>query len=224
MKRELISVLTSDIVRSSKMPPSRIDELMTHIVPDFISRLEGTSSYSSYRGDSCQFTLTRPEKSLYISTLLRIFVITQTPVEQQYRSLYDIRTAIGIGTYDKNTDWGAFVYSGHMLDNMKGRQRTSVRTLWEEDDTDEELGLLAAMTDAIISKWSRRQAEIMLAWLTADARERRKNSILASEFHVTPAAISDTVNDSDGKLLVRILDHAENLISAKSNETTEEGT
>ena len=64
----------------------------------------------------------------------------------------------------------------------------------------------------------------MLAWLTADARERRKNSILASEFHVTPAAISDTVNDSDGKLLVRILDHAENLISAKSNETIEEGT
>ena len=53
MKREIISVLTSDIVRSSKLTPARVDELLMHIVPDFISRLEGTSSYSSYRGDSC---------------------------------------------------------------------------------------------------------------------------------------------------------------------------
>ncbi len=72
------------------------------------------------------------------------------------------------------------------------------------------------MTDAIISKWSKRQAEIMLAWITEDTRERKKNSLLASEFHVTPAAISDTVIDSEGKLLMRILTRAENLISKKS--------
>jgi hypothetical protein len=213
--KNIISVLTSDIVKSSKLSPATVRNLMEVAIPDFISRLGYTESYSSYRGDECQFIVTRTEKSLYVSTLLRIFVITCTPVEQQYRSLYDIRTAIGIGTYEKDTDWSAFIYSGHLLDNMKGRQRTSVRTLWEEDDTDEELGLLSSMTDAIISKWSRRQAEIMLAWLTTDARERRKNSILASEFHVTPAEISDTVIDSDGKLLMRILTRAEHLISKK---------
>lgn len=127
---KIISVLTSDIVKSSKLLPATVRNLMEVAIPDFISGLGLTESYSSYRGDECRFIVTRPEKTLYVSTLLRIFVITCTPVEQQYRSLYDIRTAIGIGTYEKDTDWSAFVYSGHLLDNMKGRQRTSVRTLW----------------------------------------------------------------------------------------------
>ena len=105
MTNNIISVLTSDIVNSSKMKTEDVENLVGKQIPALISKMSSIAyNYSSYRGDSTQVTISVPTKAIYVATLLRIYVIACTNYDERYTNKYDIRTSIGIGTRETDNN------------------------------------------------------------------------------------------------------------------------
>ena len=105
MTNNIISVLTSDIVNSSKMKTEDVENLVGKQIPALISKMSSIAyNYSSYRGDSTQVTILDPTKAIYVATLLRIYVIACTNYDERYTNKYDIRTSIGIGTRETDNN------------------------------------------------------------------------------------------------------------------------
>ena len=160
-KGNIVAVLTADMVKSSLMDVRFKQQLLQVEVKNFLEQHTRLVDYQVYRGDEIQFTIANPEDALLVASLLRTFIITRTPDEQRYKRLLDVRIAIGIGKTSElaEHDGEAYILSGHLMDKI-GKQRVSVVTACKE--INEVLSLHAMTVDAIINKWSKRQAEIML--------------------------------------------------------------
>lgn len=133
------------------------------------------------RGDSFQCLIPNPRAALQIALLIRTYVRSlnptatydiyhrENPTLSQTRLLtkwmFDVRMAIGIGSldYEGNTlaesDGEAFHLSGRALDRLKdGRQNLEITT---SDIHKEELASMAILVDAIISKTTALQCEVI---------------------------------------------------------------
>lgn len=119
------AVLTGDIVGSTRLNPSRRQDLFNSFV--LLSKLLQMSfpediSYplSNFRGDSWQLIVNRPQKSLEISLFIRTFFRFNFEKEK-----IDTRIAIGIGKINfipkENISAGdgpAYISSGHLLEEL----------------------------------------------------------------------------------------------------------
>lgn len=196
----IVAVLTADMVKSSLMDVRFKQYLLQVEVKNFLEQHTRLVDYQAYRGDEIQFTIANPEDALLVASLLRTFIITRTPDEQRYKRLLDVRIAIGIGRTSElvEHDGEAYILSGHLMDKI-GKQRVAVVTAWKEIN---EVLILHAMTvDAIISKWSKRQAEIMLDVLLDVPREQ-----ILLEKNISSSTLSSFLKKSDAKLLKKIIE------------------
>jgi len=206
-KDNIVAVLTADMVKSSLMDVRFKQHLLQVEVKNFLEQHTQLVDYQAYRGDEMQFTIANPEDALLVASLLRTFIITRTPDEQRYKRLLDIRIAIGIGKTSElvEHDGEAYILSGHLMDKI-GKQRVAVVTAWKE--INEVLSLHAMTVDAIISKWSKRQAEIMLDVLLDVPREQ-----ILLEKNISSSTLSSFLKKSDAKLLKKIIEpHFNNVI------------
>ena len=196
----IVAVLTADMVKSSLMDVRFKQHLLQVEVKNFLEQHTRLVDYQFYRGDEIQFTIANPEDALLVASLLRTFIITSTPDEQRYKRLLDVRIAIGIGRTSElaEHDGEAYILSGHLMDKI-GKQRVAVVTAWKE--INEVLSLHAMVVDAIISKWSKRQAEIMLDVLLDVPREN-----ILSEKNISSSTLSSFLKKSDAKLLKKIIE------------------
>ena len=199
-KDNIVAVLTADIVKSSLMDVRFKQHLLQVEVKNFLEQHTRLVDYQFYRGDEIQFTIANPEDALLVASLLRTFIITRTPDEQRYKRLLDVRIAIGIGRTSElvEHDGVAYILSGHLMDKI-GKQRVAVVTAWKE--INEVLSLHAMTVDAIISKWSKRQAEIMLDVLLDVPREQ-----ILLEKNISSSTLSSFLKKSDAKLLKKIIE------------------
>ena len=199
-KGNIVAVLTADMVKSSLMDVRFKQHLLQVEVKNFLEQHTRLVDYQFYRGDEIQFTIANPEDALLVASLLRTFIITRTPDEQRYKRLLDIRIAIGIGRTSElvKHDGEAYILSGHLMDKI-GKQRVAVVTAWKE--INEVLSLHAMTVDAIISKWSKRQAEIMLDVLLDVPREQ-----ILLEKNISSSTLSSFLKKSDAKLLKKIIE------------------
>ena len=210
-KSNIVAVLTADMVKSSLMDVRFKQHLLQVEVKNFLEQHTRLVDYQAYRGDEIQFTIANPEDALLVASLLRTFIITRTPDEQRYKRLLDVRIAIGIGKTSElvEHDGEAYILSGHLMDKI-GKQRVAVVTAWKE--INEVLSLHAMTVDAIISKWSKRQAEIMLDVLLDVPREN-----ILCEKNISSSTLSSFLKKSDAKLLKSIILHASKVITEKTD-------
>ena len=199
-KSNIVAVLTADMVKSSLMDVRFKQHLLQVEVKNFLEQHTRLVDYQFYRGDEIQFTIANTEDALLVASLLRTFIITRTPDEQRYKRLLDVRIAIGIGKTSElvEHDGEAYILSGHLMDKI-GKQRVAVVTAWKE--INEVLSLHAMTVDAIISKWSKRQAEIMLDVLLDVPREQ-----ILLEKNISSSTLSSFLKKSDAKLLKKIIE------------------
>ena len=170
---DMKSVITADIVGSTKIPAENRDRLPA-LIYELADELQVVSplKVEIFRGDSFQVLVQRPEEALRVAILFRAGLRKSRLLE---KGSIDARMAVGIGevSYDAEqlslSDGQAFVFSGREFDELKKR-RLSVVTPNEEYNA--ELLVSTSMIDDIVSHWSRSQSEcVYLSLLTGEKQD-----------------------------------------------------
>lgn len=210
----LYAILTGDVVDSSKITSRHRDLLLNTLKASFneVSKQlagNGQVSFDIFRGDSFQGLIPDPREALTASLMIRANLRSEQPDKSAIN--WDSRTAIGIGTVEylpnqvSEGDGQAYRSSGHLLDEMKTKQRLLFHTPWEE--IDKELNTQAALLDAIIAKWSPQQAEVVLDLLRQKSRKQ-----IGEELGISQAAVYYRVKGSGWNAIEKFLDRYRALI------------
>lgn len=176
------AVITGDIIQSSKLDAETRQWLISSLKSALVQWNEDFDMQSELiRGDSFQCLIPQPELALQIALLIRTYVRSLNPTaayDIYHRAnpaisharlltnwLFDVRIAIGIGDIDyegdtlAESDGEAFHLSGRALDRLKdGRQNLAIIS---RDDYRGELATLATLLDAIVSKTTALQCEVI---------------------------------------------------------------
>ncbi len=164
---KIYAVLTGDLIGSSRFRIEEREEILSNLKDSFkiISPDIIASPFVVFRGDSFQGVLSRPDEALNAALIIRASLLSKFKGK---RTRLDARIAIGIGTIDYlprdqagEGDGEAFRNSGPELDKMKkGEQNLIIRTPWTE--INEEFRTECALLDALIQRWTKEQAEVIL--------------------------------------------------------------
>lgn len=175
---ETIAVITGDIVKSRKIAPADIDNVITslketfEIINNHLLNKKGT--FEIFRGDSFQGIVPYPEKALLVALILRAHLRTFIPSDRKpagmrsdkpiLNAYSDARVSVGIGKIryraEKVTEsqGDAFEKSGHLFDKLKkDDERLGVATPW--GDINKELEVECKLADAVIDRWTPNTAE-----------------------------------------------------------------
>lgn len=207
------AIITGDIIDSTMIPITQRQALLDIIkkVALYVQKLSSLR-YEIFRGDSFQFVIDKPQQALIIAILLRAFLRKATPEESC--NIWDARVSIGIGeiTYVSTdiatSDGEAFQLSGRGLDAL-GKRTLGIFTRWE--DINEELQISTAFADDIISNWSRYQAEIMIASIGDNLKQKE----IAIKFKKTPQAVNKTLISAKDNLIKMYIKRFETIILNK---------
>jgi hypothetical protein len=171
------AVITGDIIQSTRLAADTRLRLIKQI-QYALKTWETDFTFSSefFQGDSFQCLLQHPGFSLRVSLLLKTFIRSlnaelfalgkksKATGDQSSAHIMDARIAIGIGEAKRGTTMAtsngtAFILSGHLLDNLKkGKQSFSIAT---DDDYHAELSTASALIDALMSKTTAFQCEVI---------------------------------------------------------------
>ncbi len=172
------AVITGDIIQSSKLDAETRQWLMRSLkaaLEQWDNDFEMESEL--IRGDSFQCLISNPELALKIALLIRTYIRSLNPTaayDIYHREnpailltnwLFDVRIAIGVGGIDyegdtlAESDGEAFHLSGRALDLLKdSRQNLAIVST---DKNKEELATMAPLLDAIISKTTALQCQVI---------------------------------------------------------------
>jgi hypothetical protein len=160
------AVLTGDIVGSTRLNPSRRQDLFNTFI--FLSKLLQTNfpediSYalSNFRGDSWQLIVNRPQKSLEISLFIRTYFRFNFEKEK-----IDSRIAIGIGKVNfipkENLSAGdgpAYICSGHLLEGLTSSRMAIGFAVDKINSFEPCVENLILLLDHIITSWGTSQCQ-----------------------------------------------------------------
>ena len=228
MKNDLYAVVTGDIIGSSRFKEKTYRELMLALNLSFETIKETWPNISygpfrTYRGDSFQGILSRPEKALHVAIVIRACLRSFFQIKRR-RNAVDARIAIGIGTISSlphgpvaEGDGEAFRRSGPILDKIEQEKRSKthtqlfIKTPWNEVDT--ELEVECILLDALINRWSAEQAEAIL-----DQMRGLTQRAAARKHGITQSAVSQRLLDAGGHAIRKLCRRYQSLIiGAKNN-------
>ena len=176
------SVITGDIIQSSHLDAEIRQWLMEAIKKTMLGwHKEFEMESELVRGDSFQCLTRKPNLALTIALLIRTFVKSLNPnstqdiyqcpkpilrhAAQLSSPSFDLRMAIGVGTIDyegatlAESDGEAFQLSGKALDALK--ESRSHFNIVSHDGYAKELASMAVLLDAIVSKTTALQCEVI---------------------------------------------------------------
>ncbi len=198
---KVYAVITGDIVDSTKLDSGQRNRLFKILKNTFsvIKKIEPTTSFKVFRGDSFQGISESPQMALGYAIMIRAALRT---VEQDaLENMWDARIAVGIGKVeypDKEilkADGEAFRNSGRMLNKMKSDERILIKTPWKS--VNEEFDVTCALSDGIIKKWSSSQAQVIVKQIAGmnqtEIAEELKISQAATHYRLK-AANWDAIN------------------------------
>jgi len=175
----IYAVVTGDIIASSKLPPherKRLLDVMQAASKALRSFLKDVVPFDVdiFRGDSWQLLVAKPEKALNAALYFRAFLMAKMAPKR-----VDTRLAIGVGSVDfvsqdrvSKGDGEAFRQSGRALENLKGYHRM---TFAFPEGMDEQVTLavktVVYLMDALVMKWTPKQAQAVLAVLEGKNQE-----------------------------------------------------
>lgn len=159
-KNKDIGVITGDLIRSTQLPKSVKNELISYI-DDFLNDNQDIiQSIRFYRGDSFQLAVKR-EKAVFVALILEAIILSKTGTYA--------RIGIGIGGVSKlspenvlQSEGEAFLLSGHQLDKMKDEGRTlkiAVNSKQFQPILSASLGIM----ETIVLGWKTGQAAVIAA-------------------------------------------------------------
>lgn len=168
MKRiEYCAVLTGDIVGSSRLRPRQLEAVRASLV-DAVDMARGwkrglvKGKVEFFRGDAWQLLLADPALALRVAILVRASL--------RAYGVADTRIAIGLGKAGRisarriSLSTGqAFVVSGRALDRMTLYSNLTIETPESCGVLSEWLPVVGHLCDSLVSRWTRRQAEIVRA-------------------------------------------------------------
>ena len=205
----IVSVLTGDIVNSSKIPDAGVS-LMKGL-NKFLDQQKKNYpdiKFEFYRGDAFQIVLFQPELSIKLATLIRTFVISSSPTPTQR---YDVRISIGLGTADKLdskvtlSNGQAFIFSGHGLDKIKIKERLVFKSGDEQLNSD--MFISTTALSVIISQWTLKRAKIALAMMLGESRDD-----ICKKFNILTTTLSTSLSGSNYSEMQKIIKWSEDRI------------
>jgi len=195
--KKLYSVITGDIVKSSRLPLEKHKQLikvMQSCSKDIAVIFPKVLKYEPkfFRGDSWQILLQKPEAALNIALFYRAYLKAKMQLDS-----IDSRMAISVGTVDFiESSFGvgnAYKISGKALDKKSKRRIRFVSDILRDSEL---IDLLIQNTDFISSKWTSRQSKIVLL-----ALQNKNQKEIARKLNITQQAVSQQM-DSLGWLLI----------------------
>ena len=211
----IVSVLTGDIVNSSKIPDAGVS-LMKGL-NKFLDQQKKNYpdiKFEFYRGDAFQIVLFQPELSIKLATLIRTFVISSSPTPTQR---YDVRISIGLGTADKLdskvtlSNGQAFIFSGHGLDKIKIKERLVFKSGDEQLNSD--MFISTTALSVIISQWTLKRAKIALAMMLGESRDD-----ICKKFNILTTTLSTSLSGSNYSEMQKIIKWSEDRIKMYTEE------
>ena len=176
---ECYAVLTGDIIKSTALSQSDLEDVRTGVL-NTVDEVKGwkrglvKGKAEFFRGDTWQLLLTSPAMALRVSVFLRASLLAAGKA--------DSRIAVGLGRVEKvsprrvSLSTGeAFVLSGHGLDGMTQYSRMTILAPKSAGALSEWLPVLGHLCDALISRWTERQAEIVCS--AVHPREAKQEDI-----------------------------------------------
>jgi len=159
------AVLTGDIVKSTLLPPGALDRVRSDLF-HAVDQVKGwdkglvRGKAEFFGGDAWQLLLTDPRRALRVAVYLRAALLASGAV--------DTRVSVGLGAVDKvspsriSLSMGeAFQLSGRGLNNMTSLSRLTIEIPTSAGQLAAWLPVVAHLCDALIARWTRRQAEII---------------------------------------------------------------
>ncbi|MBK7629413.1 MAG: hypothetical protein IPJ23_01580 [Ignavibacteriales bacterium] len=195
--KKLYSVITCDIVKSSKLSLENhklLVKVMKSSSKDLSKIFPDALKYEPelFRGDSWQLLIKKPELALSIALFYRAYLRAKMQL-----SSIDARMAISIGTVDYiESSFGvgnAYKISGKALDKKGKRKIRFVSDIIPNSDV---IDLIIQNTDHISSKWTSNQCKIVLL-----ALQNMDQQSIAVKLRITQQAVSKQM-DSIGWMIV----------------------
>lgn len=217
--KKIYAVLTGDLIGSSRFRVEEREKVISNLKDSFkmISPDIITSMFVIFRGDSFQGVLSRPEEALIAALIIRSSLLSRFKGK---RARLDARIAIGIGTIDYlpgnqvgEGDGEAYRNSGLELDKMKKReQNIIIKTPWA--GINEELRIECSLLDALIQRWTKEQAEVILYHITKGVTQEEIARIL----NISQPAVFQRLKIGGYWAVQAFLEHFEAIIHDKAEE------
>ncbi len=195
--RKLYSVITGDIVKSSRLPLDKhklLLKIMQRCSKDISEIYPKALKYEPefFRGDSWQILIQKPELALNIALFYRAYLKAKMQLDS-----IDSRMAISVGTVDFiAASFGvgnAYKISGKTLDKKTRRRIKFVSDILPSEEL---IDLIILNTDFISAKWTSRQSKIVLL-----ALQNKTQKEIAVKLNITQQAVSQQM-DSLGWLTI----------------------
>lgn len=195
---EHFAVLTGDIVNSSQLALDALhnirkcfDQAITVISEWEDGLVLGEVEF--YRGDSWQLLINNPESALRVAVFIRASLF--------YYLSIDTRISIGLGRVSNifpnsvsHSTGEAFNLSGHGLNTMTGYTRLTIEIPKFTGVLREWLLVVAGLSDSLINKWTRRQAETVHLAAQPDIVNQIE---IANRLSVVRQTVTDILKSAD---------------------------
>lgn len=218
-KRPLASVITGDIIGSSKLSIDRRKDLYREfqLLSSLLKQqypLDVLYDISNFRGDGWQIICNRPKKAVEITLFIRMYFRFTFQEEK-----LDTRAAIGVGTIDfippqniSAGDGDAYLQSGHLLESFR-EQRMGIEFSHAENETLSQAiknGIL--LLDLIATSWSSGQCQSVF-WALHGLKQKE----IAANWKpnpITQASVSVSLKTAGWNQIKESLDLFEGLLSS----------
>lgn len=221
------AIITGDVIHSTRISVEHRDWLFKQIAAE-LKQLNKAYKIRSetFRGDSFQCWIKHPIDALKIALLIKTFIRSLNPssvynVSRKNSSekakgiisptwIFDARIAIGIGEVEllsnrlASSGGKAFQLSGQLLDKMKNRKQSLA--IATEDRFKEELETEFILLDAIISKTTALQCEVINYKLLGYTEHE-----IAKEISVGQSAINQRSNSGNWNAIEAMLKRFEKI-------------
>lgn len=206
--KKLYSVITGDIVKSSKLSLDKhklLVKVMRNCSKEISKIFPDSLKYQPelFRGDSWQVLIKKPELALSIALFYRAYLRAKMLL-----SSIDARMAISIGTVDFiESSFGvgdAYKISGKALDKKGKRKIKFVSDILPNSNA---IDLLIHNTDFISARWTSKQCKIVLL-----ALQNKDQKAIASKLRITQQAVSKQIDVAGWTIVSDNVDYFKNVV------------
>lgn len=174
------TVITGDLVHSSKIAPERYNLVLSQLEQILTKVSHDVNDFSIYRGDGFQLFIPNVEQALHAALSIRLNLIALG---------IDCRLSIGLGTIEAKrsqismSTGEAFTLSGRGLEQLKEvhwslQLPQSIPNEWQ---------LLLRFSDVLLQQMTARQAQVLSGYLSAEnpSHQQLAEALQSSRVNIT---------------------------------------
>lgn len=212
--QKLYSVITGDIVKSSKLSidqHKKLIKVMRSCSKEVQKIFTGALKYEPelFRGDSWQLLVQKPEAALSIALFYRAYLKANMMINK-----IDARMAISVGTVDfVESSFGigdAYKISGKALDK-KGKRR--IKFVSDVVDDSSTIDLIIYNIDFISARWTANQSKIILL-----ALQNNDQNTIAGKLKISQQAVSKQLDSTGWNIVYSNINYFKNIFSNKNKK------